>query len=202
MRKLRFSLATGAAFVSVAALVLASLRLATRIWAGSVLMLTLAILAFAILGVVYRGGGDRAFWLGFALPGWGYMALSSEFWWDHTTIRPHLSTTSLLQWLYPYIRLDRFVRFPREVDPRDLLIHAKLEEPISMSFANETPLADIVQYIKAATTGPHDSGIPIYVNPDGLRRANKTMNSAVALDIEGVPLRTTLAIAFAVSLGG
>jgi len=44
-----------------------------------------------------------------------------------------------------------------------------------------------------ATKGPFDSGIPIFVDPTGLRRANQTTSSLVTLDVEGVPLRTTLA---------
>ena len=59
-------------------------------------------------------------------------------------------------------------------DPRSLAILAKLEEPISMSFANETPLEDVLKYIKQATTGPNSSGIPIYVDPLGLQEAEKT----------------------------
>jgi hypothetical protein len=191
---LRFTLARTAALVFVFALVLASLRLSSRVWAGSVLMLTLAILSFAILGVVYRRGSHRAFWLGFALLGWGYMALASHFWWDRNTVRPHLPTTSILEWLYPYVRLDWLARLPREADPRDLMIKAKLEEPISMSFANETPLDDILKYIKQATASKSYSGIQIYIDPDVLRRANKTMTSTVTIDVEGVPLRMTLAL--------
>ena len=38
-------------------------------------------------------------------------------------------------------------------DPRSLAILTKLEEPISMSFPNETPLEDVLKYIKLATRG-------------------------------------------------
>lgn len=69
---------------------------------------------------------------------------------------------------------------------------AALEEPIAMSFANETPLDDVLKYIKQATTTPTYSGIPIYVDPDGLREAKATINSTVQIDQQGVPLRTTL----------
>jgi hypothetical protein len=79
----------------------------------------------------------------------------------------------------------------REVTRAHALL-AKLEEPISMSFANETPLEDVLKYIKSATQGPDDTGLPIYVDPDGLQKAQKTMTSPVALDLEGVPLKTTL----------
>ena len=61
-----------------------------------------------------------------------------------------------------------------------------------MSFANETPLEDVLKYIKSATQGPNDTGIPIYVDPVGLQEAEKTMTSPVTLDLEGVPLKTTL----------
>src|SRR5215218_8713095 len=61
-----------------------------------------------------------------------------------------------------------------------------------MSFANETPLEDVLKYIKSATTGANDNGIPIYVDPVGLQEAEKTMTSPVTLDLEGVPLKTTL----------
>ncbi|MBV8268709.1 MAG: hypothetical protein JO252_20455 [Planctomycetaceae bacterium] len=77
-------------------------------------------------------------------------------------------------------------------DPKTKSILAKLDEPISMSFANETPLEDVLKYIKSATQGPNDTGIPIYVDPVGLQEAEKTMTSPVTLDLEGVPLKTTL----------
>ena len=64
----------------------------------------------------------------------------------------------------------------------------KLEEPISMSFANETPLDDVLKYIKQATTTPDFSGIPIYVDPIGLQEAERSLNSTVVIDAEGLPL--------------
>ena len=77
-------------------------------------------------------------------------------------------------------------------DPKTKGILAKLDEPISMNFANETPLEDVLKYIKSATHGANDSGIPIYVDPVGLQEAEKTITSPVTLDLEGVPLKTTL----------
>ena len=77
-------------------------------------------------------------------------------------------------------------------DPKTKGIIAKLDEPISMNFANETPLEDVLKYIKSATQGPNDSGIPIYVDPVGLQEAEKTLTSPITLDLEGVPLKTTL----------
>jgi hypothetical protein len=77
-------------------------------------------------------------------------------------------------------------------DKKTQAIVAKLDEPISMNFANETPLEDVLKYIKSATQGPNDSGIPIYVDPVGLQEAEKTLTSPITLDLEGVPLKTTL----------
>lgn len=74
----------------------------------------------------------------------------------------------------------------------DLAILEKLDRPVAMSFANETPLEDVLKYVKQATSGPNDKGIPIYVDPAGLQRADKTMSSPVTIDVEGVPLWTTL----------
>ncbi len=80
----------------------------------------------------------------------------------------------------------------RGKDPRSQKIIAKLEEPISMSFAHETPLDDVLKYIKQATTTPTYSGIPIYVDPLGLQEAERSLNSTIQMDLEGVPLRRTL----------
>ncbi|WP_422928348.1 hypothetical protein [Singulisphaera sp. PoT] len=77
-------------------------------------------------------------------------------------------------------------------DPKTKNIIEKLNEPITMSFPNETPFEEVLKYIKTATTGANDSGIPIYVDPVGLQEAEKTMSSPVTLDLEGVPLKTTL----------
>jgi hypothetical protein len=77
-------------------------------------------------------------------------------------------------------------------DPRTLAVTAKLEEPIAMSFSSETPLEDVLKYIKQATTTPTYAGIPIYLDPIGLQEAEKTLTSTIQIDLEGVPLRRTL----------
>lgn len=80
----------------------------------------------------------------------------------------------------------------RDQSPKSQAILKKLDEPISMSFANETPLEDVIKYIKSATAGPGDNGIPIYVDPDGLKEAHITTTAPVILDLDGIPLKTTL----------
>ncbi len=79
---------------------------------------------------------------------------------------------------------------------RSKQIWTKLDEPIVMSFAQETPLSDVLKYIQAATTGKKESGgIPVYVDPIALQETEKTIDSPVALNLEGVPLKTTLRLA-------
>ncbi len=45
-------------------------------------------------------------------------------------------------------------------NPKSKDLFKKLEEPISMSFANETPLDDVLKYIKQATTSKTYRGDP------------------------------------------
>jgi RNA polymerase sigma factor (sigma-70 family) len=85
----------------------------------------------------------------------------------------------------------------RTNDPRSRQILEKLNEPIPMSFASDTPLDDVLKYIKQATTTPTYRGIPIYLDPVGLQEAERSVNSTVAIDLEGVPLRRTLQLTLA-----
>jgi RNA polymerase sigma factor (sigma-70 family) len=80
----------------------------------------------------------------------------------------------------------------RNTSPETKMILTRLEQPISMRYPNETPLERVVADITKATKGPNDSGIPIHVDPAGLKVAGKTMTSPVTIDLEGIPLRTTL----------
>jgi RNA polymerase sigma factor (sigma-70 family) len=80
-----------------------------------------------------------------------------------------------------------------DTNPKNQAIHKHLEEPISMSFQEETPLEDVLKYIKQATTSKTYAGLPIYVDPDGLIDADKTLNSTVRnMDLDGIPLKISL----------
>ena len=62
-----------------------------------------------------------------------------------------------------------------------------------MHFNEETPLEDVLNFIKKATSRKDGKGIPIYVDPIGLSEADKTMASTVRnIELDGVPLRVTL----------
>jgi hypothetical protein len=78
-------------------------------------------------------------------------------------------------------------------DDKSQRILEKLGESISMSFAEDTSLEDVLKYIKQATTSSNYSGIPIYVDPIGLQESEKSMTSTVRnINLDGVPLRVTL----------
>ena len=77
-------------------------------------------------------------------------------------------------------------------DQKTKQLLAALEEPVAMPFADKTPLDDVLKYIKAATTSPTYTGIPIHVEPKGLQDAKVTMASTVEFNQEGMPLRTSL----------
>ncbi len=77
---IRFSIAGLMGIVLVAAIGLAALRNASETWAGVMLLLTCGALALAVVGVVCRAEAERAWWLGFALFGWGYLALAFWSW--------------------------------------------------------------------------------------------------------------------------
>ena len=80
-------------------------------------------------------------------------------------------------------------------DEKTKAILAKLNERISMNFPNDTPLEDVKRYIQQSTQDEAaglPAGIPIYIDPLGLQDADKTMASTVSIDLEGLPLKTTL----------
>ena len=76
-RKIRFSIARLMGVVLVAAVGSAALRNASEAWAGSVLLVTCGAVMLAIVGALSRGPDERAWWLGFAFFGGGYLALLS-----------------------------------------------------------------------------------------------------------------------------
>jgi hypothetical protein len=71
-------------------------------------------------------------------------------------------------------------------------IIAALEQPVSMTFPDPTPLQDVLRYVTLATATPDRPGIPIYLDPIGLQQAERTPQSTVTIDLVGVPLKTSL----------
>ena len=209
MRRFRLSIRAVMAIIVLAALGFAALRNADPFWAGVVAFATYLLLAASILGVVYRREAKRAFWLGFALMGIGYAMIAHEFVMggssDHTgkIVEPEpkapLVTAALLDRLKPFLGPVAGASTGTIFDswlarPRDRLIFRALDKIIDVPFAQETPLTDVIKYIQKSTVDPPDlpNGIPIYVEPTGLLESEKTLQSPIAYNITGVPLKTSL----------
>ena len=75
--RLNFSIRSALCVVAMVAIGLAGLRSGTWIWSRLLFTLTFALHLTAILGVVYRKGARRAFWLGFATFGWAYLVAAN-----------------------------------------------------------------------------------------------------------------------------
>ena len=167
--------------------------LAPVLWAGLTFLLTCVLLGLAILGALVVRGRPREIWLGAALFGWGYLILAFGLHPFQATC-PYLVTGQLLTTIRPW--------FPSSVsgipvtddrtNPANARILQMLEQPIPMRFPKETSLEDVLKYIKKATTGADGKGIPIYIDPIGLQECEKSLTSTIQIDVEGVPLRTTL----------
>lgn len=99
MKRIRFSLAGLMGLVLIAAIGIAALRSASPAWAGSMLLLTLALFGISVLGTVYRREGKRAFWLGWCLFSGGYLAVAFAPWWGEE-IKPALPTSAILSFLH------------------------------------------------------------------------------------------------------
>lgn len=76
MRDPRFNLASMLGAISFVAVGIAALREANDQWDSGLFSLTLGLLLSAVLLAVHRTDARRAFWIGFALFGWGYLSLS------------------------------------------------------------------------------------------------------------------------------
>ena len=83
-------------------------------------------------------------------------------------------------------------------EARQRAILATLEERLVMPFANFAPFTDVLKYIEESTQNARiglPDGIPIYLDPRVIGRDDKqAFRREVALEIEGVPLRTTLGL--------
>ena len=78
-------------------------------------------------------------------------------------------------------------------DDRSQKIAAELGKLIDMPFPNETPLEDVIKYIRAQHQEPGLSRRhPDLRRPARAQEADKTMTSPVVFDVKEVPLRTSL----------
>jgi MFS family permease len=101
----RISIRTLMAFVLVSAVGLAALRNANELWSGMMLLTALVAVGVAALGAVFTCGKERAFWVGFAFFGGGYLGLTVGPW-VSDTFRHQLGTPHLIGYIYELIFLS------------------------------------------------------------------------------------------------
>jgi hypothetical protein len=106
MRTIRFPIAGLMLAVLVVALGLAALRNASEVWAGVMFLFTCAVLCLAIVGAICRDGPRRAWWLGFALFGWGYLLLSL---WSKVNLPTMALLDAIASWLRLHVRFSGVV---------------------------------------------------------------------------------------------
>jgi hypothetical protein len=163
------------------------------VWAGGSFLVTCGLLGLAALGAAFSRGRDREAWLGAALFGFGYLTLTfgkSQLF----IVAPHLPTEGMLNGLLrpggPPIH-SHFPDFatPGVIRVRNEIIMRKLDQPIPMHFPEDTPLEEVLKHIRNATADVNFPGIPIYVDPVGLRNAEKSLTSTVRnLDFDAIPV--------------
>ena len=78
-----------------------------------------------------------------------------------------------------------------DAEGKERAIREKLERTIDLTL-EQARLEEAIKAIKAATGGPEDGGIPIYVEPADLQAVDKTINSRVNLAVRGATVATAL----------
>ncbi len=173
-------------------------RSAPDFWAGASFLATCGLIGLTILGAAGEHGRRRQVWLGAALFGAGYMTLAFARYAD-ADWAPRLPTEQLLHAVRGWLPSGSG-GMPASwsgTAAANLRIWQALEQPVPMHFPIETPLEDILKYVESATRGPDGKGIPIYSDPIGLSEAEKTMTSVAKIDLDGVPLKTSLRLCLA-----
>jgi hypothetical protein len=167
------------------------------IWAGVSFLLACGLLGLAALAAAFSRGHDREVWLGAALFGFAYLALTfgkSQLF----IVAPHLPTEGLINRLLrpggPPIQSD----FPDFTTPgflrvRNQVLMRKLDQPIPFHFPEDAPLEDILRHIRRTTADESFPGIPMYVDPVGLQNAERSLRSTVRnIDRDALPVKDGL----------
>jgi hypothetical protein len=136
----RISIRTLMAFILVSAVGLAALRNANELWAGMMLLLALASVGVAILGAALMKGRERAWWLGFAVFGGGYLVAAL------CPVRSDLATTRLLHYVIAQSSLQPVI-VARTPARNFRMIDGRYDKAALDSFARDSgpgiPLIDV-----------------------------------------------------------
>ena len=147
-------------------------------------------------------GRRRAACLGASLFGAGYLLLVAGLPFALLTDVnrqpwPQLATNRLLNAVRPWLPtvVSEYPAGSDGVAFANARILQTLDQIIQMRFPQGKPLRDLLAYVVSATRSPDGHEIPIYLNPGSVDDMEKTLQTPVKIDLEGVPLRTTLELA-------
>jgi hypothetical protein len=76
MKRIRFNIASLLIVILIVGVGFAALRESNNLWDSGLFTLTVGVLLISVLLAVHRKEATRAFWLGFVLFGWSYLAVS------------------------------------------------------------------------------------------------------------------------------
>jgi hypothetical protein len=81
-------------------------------------------------------------------------------------------------------------------DPRNTAALDALRKPATLRFAEGTTLRELVTFL-GEVSKPNGSadGLQIYVDPEGLKQAEQTLDSMVAINLSGISLERALYLA-------
>jgi hypothetical protein len=83
--RIRFSIRVLLASAGLVAIGCAALVRPSYFWSGLLCTFAIAVLVSALVAIAYRRGRSRAYWVGFAVFGWGHMLLALGPWLDNYT---------------------------------------------------------------------------------------------------------------------
>ena len=162
-------------------------------------MLSCGLLGLAALAAAFSRGRETANgWLSAALFGFGYLALTfgkSQLF----IVAPHLPTEGMINRLLRPDGPPVHTSFPDFtthdfVTVKNRTLMRKLDQPIPFHFPEDTPLEDVLRYVRRATADANFPGVPIYVDPVGLYKSEQTLNSKVRIDRDAIPVKDGLGL--------
>ena len=186
-----------AGLVPGSALVLVSPLAHPAFWASALYLATWVVLGITVLGFACRRGKRRMVWFGAALFGLGYMVLNraGDRFEEYSYV--HLVADEFLEAVRPMLPgvVGGFPAPTAELARENARIRQSLDRQVPMRFRAGTTLGDLLDYLRATTKAADGREVPIYVDPQGLQDADKTLESTVQIDLERCSLATALRLA-------
>ena len=165
---------------------------APEIWAGATFLLTWGLIGVAGVGAVVSRGRRREVCIGASLMGVGFMLLVFSPTQDYQEW-PGFPTIQFLNALRPWLppAASGSPADSYEMAVTNARIRKALQQTVPMQFSDVT-LKDLLKYVQDATRGPDGWTVPVEIVPAGLKNAEKSLESTVSIDLEGVALETSL----------